>query len=217
MEQFAYGIELPHGSRIMHGKRVNTRNALPAELGVPGTLHIFNEGHAGDQAIPCFGGAFGVFPFDTTVRMPRHVHISLGAENKRYVMEKILVMNGVALAELAGELFVIPPMTSVLIAPGVPHTWTAAPKGLDLQELGVCDSTIVSEGKFDAVFEYEDKTGFFPTAQTQRLHDIADYEACDLVEPIRIPEISIKDIIKSAWFVWDGNIRKLSGETLEVR
>lgn len=210
MDSFKYGITLPHGTRIMHGEGVNTKNALPSDLGIPGKLHVFKEGHAGDLSIPRFGGAFGVFPFDTTIRMPRHVHISVGTQNRRYLMEKILVMNGVALAELAGELYVIPPMTSVLIAPGVPHSWTAAPKGLNLQELGICQGNVVAESKFDAVYEYEDATGFFPTAQTHKLHDVSHYEAHDCVQDIRIPEMQVEDVIREAWFIWGRTVRKAS-------
>lgn len=210
MESFEYGIRLPHGTRIMHGEGVNTKNALPSDLGITGKLHVFNEGHAGDPSIPCFKGAFGVFPFDTTIRMPRHVHISVGTENRRYLMEKILVMNGVALAELAGELYVIPPMTSVLIAPGVPHSWTAAPIGLNLRELGICESNVVADGKFDAVYEYEDATGFFPTAQTERLDDVTLYKAHDHVQEIRIPEMQVEDVVRDAWFIWGRTVRKAS-------
>lgn len=40
----------------------------------------------------------------------------------RYIVEKLLVLNGVAIAELGGEIYVIPLNTMVIIGPGVPHT-----------------------------------------------------------------------------------------------
>jgi quercetin dioxygenase-like cupin family protein len=66
--------------------------------------------------------------------MPRHMHMAPKHENTgmEYVVEKIIVLNGVAIAELGGEVYVVPPKTMVTTARGVPHTWVAASPGLDL-------------------------------------------------------------------------------------
>lgn len=131
-------------------------------------------------------------------------------DGKRYIVEKILVLNGVALAELSGEIYVIPPNTMVLIGPGVPHTWTACPPGLNLQEVGVSKGEkIVSEGKFTAVFEYEEPTAFFPTAQTNVLKEESEYVECDDLHEIQIPAFKLEELKKDAWFVWGRGVRKL--------
>lgn len=90
--------------------------------------------------------------------MPRHVHMAPDPAGKGhcYIVEKIMVMEGVAVAELGGEFYVLPPHTLVLIGAGVPHTWTACPPGIDFGALGFStEEKVVSKGKFVAVFEYE--------------------------------------------------------------
>ncbi len=73
-----YGFLLPNGSRVVHGSGVQVRSAFPPELNIPGTLHMFGVGNSGDASTPPFRGPTGFFPFDTTMRMPRHVHMSTG-------------------------------------------------------------------------------------------------------------------------------------------
>ncbi|CAM1508740.1 Fc.00g055880.m01.CDS01 [Cosmosporella sp. VM-42] len=211
---FNYGFTLPNGSKIIHGEGVMVKDAYPPELKIPGQLQVFNPGHGTDPKTPAFCGPHGVFAFDTNLRMPRHVHMSPRASGggNRYIVEKILVLNGVALAELSGQVFVIPPNTMVLIGPGVPHTWTACPPGLDLQELGVSkDDRIVSEGKFTAVYEYEEPTAFFPTAQTNVLMEENEYVRCDDLHGIKIPAFTIEELKENAWFVWGRGAQKLRG------
>ena len=145
--------------------------------------------------------------------MPRHVHMSNNSsgKGKRYIVEKIHVLEGIALAELGGQIYVIPPKTLVLIGPGVPHSWTACPPGLDLEALGVTDSgEIVSEGRFTAVYEYEEPTAFYPTRQTETLKEESDYIECTDLQSIRFPKIEVADVVKDAWFVWDRTVRKLN-------
>jgi hypothetical protein len=161
------GFLLPNGSRIVHGEGSVIKNAFPAEMNIPGQLQILHPGHRKDASVPSFNGMFGCLPFDTNTRMPRHVHMTEPAvegEDRRYVVENILVLNGVAIAELGGEIYVVPPKTLISIGSGVPHTWTACPPGLDLQKLGLSpDEQIVSDGQFLAVFQYDSPTAFFPT------------------------------------------------------
>lgn len=218
-EAFEYGFQLPDGSRIIHGDGVFVKDAYPPELGIPGQLHVYTPGQSTDPGLsPCFCGPHGVFNFDVNLRMPRHVHMSpLKGEHggHRYIVEKILVLNGVAIVELSGEVYVIPPNTMVLIGPGVPHTWTACPPGLDVcAALGVSpgeadEDGIVSAGKFTAVYEYEDATGFYPTEQTKVLKTESEYERCDDLHRIQIPAFTIEELKKTAWFVWGRQARKL--------
>jgi len=210
---FDYGFTLPDGTKVMHGKGVMVKDAYPPELNIPGQLQIYSPGHKADSTTPTFCGPHGVFEFDVNLRMPRHVHMSPKAsgDGNRYIVEKILVLNGVALAELSGQIYVVPPNTMVLIGPGVPHTWTACPPGLDLQAIGVStDEKIVSEGKFTAVFEYEEPTAFFPTAQTNVLREESDYEKCDDLQGIKIPAFTLEQLKKDARFIWGRGAWKLN-------
>ena len=210
---FEYGFVLPDGSKIIHGDGVMVKDAYPPELNIPGQLQVFSPGGKADAQTPSFCGPHGIFAFDVNLRMPRHVHMSPTASGngKRYIVEKIMVMNGVALAELSGEIYVVPPNTMVLIGPGVPHTWTACPPGLDLQAIGVSgDEKIVSDGHFLAVFEYEEPTAFFPTSQTNVLKEESDYVKCDDLHGIQIPAFTLEQLTKEAWFIWGRGVRKLN-------
>jgi len=210
---FDYGFTLPDGSKIIHGEGVLVKSAYPPELNIPGQLQVFSPGHRTDPTTPAFCGPHGIFSFDANLRMPRHVHMAPKAsgDGNRYIVEKIVVLNGVALAELSGEIYVIPPNTMVLIGAGVPHTWTACPPGLDLQALGVSkDERIVSDGKFTAVYEYEEPTTFYPTAQTEVLKDEGAYVRCDDLQAIKIPAFTLEQLKKDAWFVWGRGARKLA-------
>ncbi|KAL3428680.1 hypothetical protein BDV09DRAFT_181624 [Aspergillus tetrazonus] len=226
LDHNSLGLVLPNGTRLVHGAGAASRDAFPPSLGIPGRLQTFSLGHANDpSAAPCFCGPQGCLTFDTETRMPRHVHmasdLSGPASKKRYIVEKIMVMDGVAVAELGGEIYVIPPYTLVLIGAGVPHTWTACPVGIDFGELGFdmtqseegpggCGSKVVSTGRFVAVFEYEAPTGFFPTAQTERLAKEEDYVECQDLHSIRIPAMSAEELMEKAWFVWGREIRKVA-------
>lgn len=208
------GLLLPNGTRIVHGSGAAARDAFPVDANIPGRLQTFSAGHANDASTPCFCGPQGLLPFDTKTRMPRHVHMAPDPTGKslRYVVEKIMVMEGVAVAELGGEFYVIPPHTLVLIGAGVPHTWTACPPGIDFEALGfpTDEGGAVSTGRFVAVFEYEVPTSFFPTAQTETLTAEEEYVRCDDLHSIRIPAMTVEELRERAWFVWGKEVRKLS-------
>jgi hypothetical protein len=200
-----YGFYLENGTQIVHGGGALHRSAFPPEANVPGQLCILSPGHTADSRTPRFSGPQGLFHFTTKNRMPRHVHLAPSSgtgDDKRYVVEKIVTLNGVALAELGDQIYVIPPNTLVLIGPGVPHSWVACPPGLDLLELGVSEERIVSDGQFLAVFEYEEPTGFFPTAQKETLRSEGDYTRCEDLQSIRFPVMSLEEIRGTAKFVW---------------
>lgn len=213
---FEYGFTLPNGTRIVHGEGAQRKSALPPETNISGTMSVYNSGHTMDPSTPRFCGPQGYFHFDTDTRMPRHIHLSSTASdyNQRFIVEKIFVPYGVALVELCGQVYVIPPRTLVLIAPGVPHTWTACPAGLNVSEalsLEEEDEEVISSGEFMAVYEYEDATGFFPTAQMGRLNDPRDYVKCEDLHSIRIPQYNVEDVLKDALFVWGTSVRKAAG------
>ncbi|PNS14598.1 leucine-tRNA ligase [Sphaceloma murrayae] len=209
---YEYGFRLANGTQIVHGDGGLTRSAFPPEANIPGDLTMLSPGHRADSGTPCFCGPQGLLPFTTENRMPRHVHMATDSttNGKRYIVEKIVVMDGIGIAELGGELYVVPPKTCVLIGPGVPHAWVACPPGLDLQAIGVANEKVVSDGKFIAVFEYEEPTAFYPTAQTETLKTEKDYVRCDDLQSIRIPVLTLDDIRKQAKFIWGRKVCKLS-------
>lgn len=211
---FEFGVTLSNGTKIIHGDGGIVKAAFPPETNIPGELAILSPGHGTDPQTPTFCGPHGLLKLDTNIRMPRHVHLSQKKSStgaSRYVVEKIVVMDGFAVAELGGEIYVVPPETMVLIGPGVPHTWTACPPGMDFQALGLSgEKQPLSKGKFTAVFEYEEPTGFFPTRQMELLKTEEDYVKCDDLQGIRIPAYSIEQLKKDAFFVWGKSVKKLA-------
>ncbi|KIW64570.1 hypothetical protein PV04_09495 [Phialophora macrospora] len=214
----SHGIALPNGCMIVHGEGANIKHPF---RDVPVEMHELDSGGNPKRT---FAGQFGFIEFTTEFRLPRHVHIAPPSESpdaeRKFVSERIVVLNGVALVELNGEIYVIPPKSLVTIAPGVPHTWTACPAGVvmpSLQKSGLNSTSetaatpdaeeeeaegVTSTGKFLMLYEYEEPTAFFPTAQTKTLSKVDEYERCDELESIRIPKLSDVDVQDWCWFVW---------------
>ncbi len=189
------GVDLPHGCRITHGSGATVKTPFPD---MPLTMHELSSGGGG-----AFSGQYGFIPFTTAIRLPRHVHMggpdAGGA--RRLLAERILVLNGCGLVELAGALHVVAPGSLVDIGPGVPHSWTACPAGVRLPDGSPADGT------FLMVYDYEAPTGFFPTAATAPLTDAADYAVFEGdFEPIRIPALTAADTAARATLVWNGDV-----------
>lgn len=109
-----------------------------------------------------------------------------------------MVLDGVAMVELNGSVYVIPPGSAVIISPGVPHTWTACPPGVKLPDGSS------SEGKFCMVYEYEEQTGFFPTKSIDSIESVDEYEEYDGdLEEIRFPLMRKQDVAERAKLVWN--------------
>ena len=197
---FATGVSLANGCRITHGHGANVKTPF---VDVPLVMH---ELYAGDDGLgsASFRGQFGFIPLTDQLRLPRHVHLGDEGETSgpALLAERILVLNGVGLTELNGEIFLVAPGSLVDIAPGVPHTWTACPPGVRLP-----DGTL-SDGQFLMIYEYSRRTGFFPTARTASLASAAEYERYthDL-EDIRFPELTAHQVAERASFVWDKTLR----------
>lgn len=222
-----HGFTLSNGTRIAHQAGAITKTPF-TDLGFPVDMHELtaNKSTTLDPATQrsiSFAGQLGLIDFDTSVRLPRHVHIAPPDEKdtskQRFVAERILVVNGFAMTELNGEIYVIPPRTLVTIAPGVPHTWTACPAGVspasafpeyDADMLQDMDRH-VSEGKFLMVYEYEEETGFFPTAQTSTLTSVEEYKRANEteLEELRFPSLSAPEVLERGWIVWGQECRKI--------
>ena len=188
------GVLLPNKCRITHGTGANIKAPFPD---IPLVMH---ELHAGDDGDASFRGQFGFIPFTDRLRLPRHVHIDEGADGaeRTLLAERILVLNGVGLTELNGEIVLVAPGSLVDIAPGVPHTWTACPAGVRLPDGGI------SDGSFLMIYEYSRRTGFFPIERTTSIASVADYERYtgDL-DSIRLPALTARQVVERASFVWD--------------
>lgn len=98
----------------------------------------------------------------------------------------------------------MPPLTLNDIAPGLPNTWTACPKGLELP-----DGTF-STGKFDMIYQYERPTGFTPVrdcAPVSRVDECQPYEGP--VEDVFFPEMTLAEVQERAQLIWNQNIMHL--------
>lgn len=201
-----YGIVLPNGSQIVHGSGAKVKEPF---ADIPVTLDELSPGHFDRR--PAFRGQSGFIEFDTNTRLPRHVHISPsedGQDDKMLIHERIFVVGGVALVELSGKIYVIPPQTLVTIAPGVPHTWTACPAGVNVSKntISGAGKDVISDGTFLMLYEYEDQTGFFPTIQTKTLTSVEEYVRCDDLDSIRIPKLTAQEVENRCWFVKDNQL-----------
>ena len=148
-----------------------------------------------------FRGQLGFIPFDPSCRLPRHIHMT--ANRTKFLNERIMVLHGVGLVELAGDYYVVAPGSLTDCIGGVPHTWTACPPGIKLP------GGEVSDGKFTMVYEYEEETSFFPTRRTEVVKSVENYEAWEGdLEEIRFPELTREEVVKVAkGVVWNGEVR----------
>jgi hypothetical protein len=197
----ARGVQLPNNTRITHGTAANIRQPL---ANAPLTMHELFAGSE-EGAGTAFRGQFGFIEFNDKCRLPRHVHISMedDVEERVLLPERILVIGGVGLTELNGEIVLVGHGSLVDIPPGVPHTWNACPPGVVLP-----DGT-VSDGKFTMIYEYSEQTKFYATAETFTLADAGQYvEYKGNFENIRFPELTPKQVVERATFVWNSDIRK---------
>ena len=197
------GVLLPNGCRVAHGQGTNVKRPFSD---IPVVMHELDGGGFPGQS-RAYCGQFGFIPFDASLRLPRHVHIGISHQppgENVLVTERILVLQGVAMVELNGDVYVIAPGSLVTIGPGVPHTWTACPPGVKLPD------GEVSDGSFFMVYEYEEPTGFFPTQTTKSLGGVDEYESYggDL-EDIRFPEMTKEEVVEKASFIWNHDVLKL--------
>lgn len=193
------GVRLDNGTCITHGTAAGIKRPLQD---APVVMHELYDGGE-DGAGFAFKGQFGFIEFNTGCRLPRHVHIiedgSTG--NYRLLPERILVLNGVGITELGGEYFIVAPGSLVDIPPGLPHTWNACPAGVRLP-----DGTL-SDGTFTMVYNYSEKTSFFPTAETGTLASGADYVRHEGdVEDIRFPVLTAQQAAKGSRLVWNDEL-----------
>lgn len=193
------GVLLSNGCRITHGEGANVKKPFPQ---IPVVMHELNAGSISSTA-SSYRGQFGFIPFNHLLRLPRHVHISGTGSEKRLVAERIMVLNGAAMVELNGEIYLVSPGSLVDIRPGVPHTWTVCPSGVQLPD------GYVTNGTFTMVYEYEEPTGFFPTQETRTLSDVNEYEPYEgPLDRIQFPSLPPQQVVEQATFVWHHDIHQ---------
>lgn len=218
------GIILPCGSRIVpisaatHKRPFQDIPVTLSELSpgvarytaapaATGAITQHGEQQPNPQQYPGFSGQLGLIHFSTHIRLPRHVHIAESPESgsQYLVSERIIVLNGTAIVEICGQLYVVPPETMVHIAAGAPHTWTACPAGVPIATHGREESGVesVSTGSFLMVYEYEDVTAFYPTAQTEVLKTVECYERSEEEEwpETMIPVMDAEEVVRRCRFV----------------
>ncbi|KAK4553767.1 hypothetical protein LTR86_009265 [Recurvomyces mirabilis] len=184
------GVLLSNGCRITHGDGANVKKPFP-DMMPDLTMHELTA-----SSKTAFKGQLGYIEFDTDIRLPRHIHMD--ASKQKLIDERIMVLHGVGLVEIAGEIFAVATGSLVDAIGGVPHTWTACPAGVMLPDGSV------STGKFTMVYEYEEPTSFFPTVSTEVVKDVSQYQAYtgDL-DSIRFPKLSADDVVKRARLVFN--------------
>lgn len=212
---YEYGVKLDCGATIIHGTGANIKEPFGD---IPLQMHELSPGKMADDGGFCsFGGQLGFIEFNSDIRLPRHVHIGPNKSAQpdaepRLLAERILVLSGFAMVEMASELYVIPPKTLVHIPPGVPHTWTACAKGVDINAaVGlVSQKELATDGTFLMVYEYEDPTTFCPTKQTHVLESVDAYEKAneDELEGIMIPSLTAQEVHERCWFIWNRQVNK---------
>lgn len=192
------GVIFSNGCRVTHGQGANVKKPFPD---IDLTMHELSPSNSKG-----FSGQLGVIEFNPDLRLPRHIHMD--ASKQKLVDERILVLHGVGLVEIAGKIYAAAPGTLVDIIGGVPHTWTACPAGVKLPD------GFVSTGKFTMVYEYEEPTSFFPTTSTELITDASDYKAFegDTLEQIRFPKLTAQQVVDSAEVIINREVRKLGLE-----
>jgi hypothetical protein len=190
------GVLLDNGCRVIHGLGANVKKPFPD---VPSLT--MNELLPGGSTR--FNGQLGFINFTTSIRLPRHIHMD--SSKQKLIAERIMVLNGVGLVELAGDIFVVAPGSLVEAKGSVPHTWTACPPGVKLP-----DGT-VSQGTFTMVYEYEDVTTFFPTASTSVVAEPRQYKPFEGdYDEIRCPALTARQVVDRATLVFDKQVVHVS-------
>ena len=190
------GIVFSNGCKITHGKGANIKKPF-SDIDL--TMHELSPGNNKG-----FQGQLGFIEFTSELRLPRHIHMD--ASKQKLVDERILVLNGIGLVEIAGKVWAAAPGTLADLVGGVPHTWTACPAGVKLP-----DGT-VSSGNFTMVYEYEEPTSFFPTKSTVPITDASKYEPFEGndFDEIRFPKLTAAQVAAEGDIVFDKQQHRLS-------
>lgn len=189
------GVTFDNGSCISHGDAANVKKPFQ-DMAL--TMHELSPSNATG-----FRGQLGFIEFNTDYRLPRHIHMS--SDKTRLVDERIMILHGVAMVELAGDIYAVAPGSLVTTVGGVPHTFTACPAGVKLPDGSI------STGTFTMVYEYEEATSFFPTMSTKVVKEAADYEPWEgSLDDIKIAKLTAEEVVERGRIVFGRQVEKLS-------
>lgn len=139
-----------------------------------------------DRCSEGFSGQFGINRFCKADALLRHVHLSV--DKKRFVRERILIVESALLLEVNGTQIVILPNTLCDIGPGVPHTWRGLPAGMLLP-----DGSIHSGESIMVFFYQEEVRGFESVKTPDLLEDPIDLE--DVRGEYAFPKVTQEDVL----------------------
>lgn len=144
-----------------------------------------------------YTGQFGVNRFCKADGLKRHVHLSL--DGKRFVRERIFIIDAALLLDVAGQKIVILPNTLCDIGPGVPHMWR-----------GLAAGTLLPDGSRHSresimVFFYEEEVrGFEKVTNNELILDTDQLD--DLRGDVAFPKMNQEEIL-SLPFIRNAELR----------
>ncbi len=149
-------------------------------------FEAFTMTYFSDRSRAGFTGQFGVNRFCKADGLMRHVHLSV--DGKRFVRERILILDSAILLDIGGEQIVILPNTLCDIGPGVPHMWRGLPAGMLLP------NGIRHAHESVMVFFYQEEVRGFERVRTpETIKAPEDLEL--LAGDVQFPMVSQSDVL----------------------
>jgi hypothetical protein len=156
----------------------------------------FTMTYFSDRASSGFTGQFGVNRFTKSDGLMRHVHLSV--DGKRFVRERILILESAILLDVGGEQIVIMPNTLCDIGPGVPHMWRGLPAGMLLPNGTRHSSESVM------VFFYQEEVQGFERVQSPEILKTPD-EVLSRAGDLPFPSVTENDVLEMP-FIRNGQL-----------
>lgn len=160
-------------------------------------FEAFTMTYFSDRSGSGFTGQFGVNRFTKSDGLMRHVHLSV--DGKRFVRERILILESAILLDVGGEQIVILPNTLCDIGPGVPHMWRGLPAGMLLP-----NGTRHASESVMVFFYQEEVQGFERVTKPDTIEALADLESRS--GDAQFPTVSQADVLKMP-YIRDGKLQ----------
>jgi hypothetical protein len=160
-------------------------------------FEAFTMTYFSDRSGSGFTGQFGVNRFCKSDGLMRHVHLSM--DGKRFVRERILILESALLLDVGGEQIVILPNTLCDIGPGVPHMWRGLPAGMLLP------NGIRHASESVMVFFYQEEVQGFERVLTAETLEVPE-ELRSRAGDRQFPPVSQADVLKMP-FIRDGKLQ----------
>lgn len=160
-------------------------------------FEAFTMTYFSDRTDDGFTGQFGVNRFCKSDGLMRHVHLSM--DGKRFVRERILILDSAILLDVGGEQIVILPNTLCDIGPGIPHMWRGLPAGILLP-----NGTRHANESVMVFFYQEEVQGFERVKASESLVFPEELEL--RAGDTQFPSVSQEDVLGMP-FIWDGKLQ----------